>query len=115
MFICANCKIEKSDDEFFIKNGRLSHYWCKSCNRENVKERKRKLKLLCVEYKGGTCVDCGGVFHPSVFDFHHLDPTGKDLQIGSLCVTKITELVKLELDKCVLLCSNCHRLRHYTD
>lgn len=113
MKTCTNCKTEKEDSFFFIKNGKLTHYWCKACNVENVKKRKRNLKKLCVEYKGGICVDCKGTFHPSVYDFHHLDETKKDFQIASLNSTKLTDKIISELDKCVLLCANCHRLRHY--
>lgn len=113
MKICTNCKVSKDDSCFYMKQGKLVHYWCKDCNLENVKERKRELKRQCVEYKGNSCVDCNGVFHPAIYDFHHLDPNEKDFQIGSLSSTKLTESIKSELDKCVLLCANCHRLRHF--
>jgi hypothetical protein len=60
---------------------------------------------------GGRCIDCDGIFHYSVFDFHHLDPAKKEKAIMSNHPTNL-ESVKDELEKCILLCSNCHRDRH---
>lgn len=72
---------------------------------------KRKNKARAVEYKGGKCQRCQGVFHPCVYDFHHTDPTLKEARVSHLMSVK-WENVKVELDKCELLCSNCHRLEH---
>lgn len=57
-------------------------------------------------------MDCGGVFHHSAFDFHHIDPTTKEKDPG-LMMTHSDEVLFKELDKCILLCANCHRIRHY--
>ena len=75
------------------------------------KEKYRKNKLLAIEYLGGFCIDCIKTFHPSVYDFHHLDSEKKEATIARIMGRK-WENIKPELDKCVLLCSNCHRLRH---
>lgn len=115
MRLCNKCKTEKPLSEFFLKNGKLTHYHCRQCNSDNVAERKREFKRQCVEYRGGVCIDCGFKGHQAVYDFHHLDPTQKDFQFGSIGTTKLNDVVKEELDKCVLLCSNCHRIRHATE
>jgi hypothetical protein len=63
---------------------------------------------------GSSCVDCGISYpntHYSVFDFHHLDPSEKDVDWSKLRLRSWDKIVK-ELSKCVLLCSNCHRIRH---
>ena len=44
--------------------------------------------------------------------FHHLDPSVKDFQLSNARTKILTESVKQELDKCVLLCLNCHAIRH---
>jgi hypothetical protein len=49
---------------------------------------------------------------PCVLDFHHLDPKEKDYQIGSMAPNLSWKSLKRELDKCVILCSNCHRKLH---
>lgn len=75
------------------------------------RERIISRKVKAVEYLGGVCKDCGGSFPPCVFDFHHLDPKEKEYS-PSFLKNCTWEKFKKELDKCVLLCSNCHRIRH---
>lgn len=75
------------------------------------KERSHSNKARMVEYLGGKCLDCGGKFLDVVFDFHHLDPSQKDFAL-SAARGNSWETIKPELDKCVLLCANCHRTRH---
>jgi len=74
------------------------------------KERKNK----AIEYKGSECMDCHIKFpnNPScIFDFHHLDPADKDTDWQKLRQRSWIKITK-ELDKCILLCCNCHRIRH---
>lgn len=87
--------------------------WNKA-NRERKLEQARRYsqskKLLAIEYMGGKCVDCEQAYHPSVYDFHHIG--GKDMN-PSQALKGSFESAKAELDKCVLLCANCHRVRHF--
>jgi 5-methylcytosine-specific restriction endonuclease McrA len=94
------------------KDGHAHH--CKKCNAARVLKTFRKNKLKAIEYKGGKCAACGGVFHPAVFDFHHINPEEKEIKPSDMRGWK-WEKQKAELDKCVLLCSNCHRLEHAKD
>ena len=110
---CSRCKRSLPLNEFYIRREVQTHAWCKRCVNEQTKTRQRKMKASAVEYKGGVCVDCGGTFHPCVYDFHHVDPSQKDFNLAKYkCLAEFSDKVKAELDKCVLLCSNCHRLRH---
>lgn len=70
----------------------------------------QKTKLKAVEYKGGKCIVCGYNKSIRALQFHHLDPSQKDFGISGS--TKSFEKLKSELDKCVLLCSNCHAEVH---
>lgn len=70
-----------------------------------VKWRKRK-KIELVNYKGGKCNICGYDKCIEALAFHHLDPLEKDFTIGGKSWG--FEKLKLEADKCILLCSNCH-------
>lgn len=70
------------------------------------------MKLKCIEYLGGVCADCGGSYHQSCYDFHHTEPEMKEGNIGEL-LSSSWENIQVELGKCVLLCSNCHRIRHF--
>jgi len=76
----------------------------------------RKRKINAIKLKGGKCFSCGLEYNGtngSLFDFHHIDPSKKKFNVGA---TKLTALswkkILLELDKCNLLCSNCHRIFH---
>ena len=76
-----------------------------------IRERIRRRKLEWVEKKGGVCKHCGGKFHPSVFDFHHPGGRTNKYPPGQM-FTRSEETIKKELDGCVLLCANCHRMEH---
>lgn len=76
-------------------------------------KRKQLLKIKAIEYKGGKCSVCGGVFPPCVYDFHHMDPKEKEYN-PSVSFERKWETAKKELDKCILVCSNCHRIIHHT-
>lgn len=112
MKTCLKCKLSKDENDFYMKDGKRTHSYCKKCVNEQTIERQRALKLLAIEYKGGVCHDCGESYHPAVYDFHHLNPSEKDFSIGRRKSLKFSQELKDELDKCVLLCSNCHRVRH---
>lgn len=76
--------------------------------------RRFRLKNWMINYKGGECADCNVKnLDISCYDFHHLDPSQKDFALSRLNSARISkEKVVKELDKCVLLCSNCHRVKH---
>lgn len=73
-----------------------------------VAKRRRKIKLLSIEYKGGRCQICGYDKCPAALDLHHIYGK-KDFGIGDKGYTRSWEVVKKELDKCILVCANCHR------
>lgn len=72
-------------------------------------KRRRVIKQKAIEYKGGECICCGYDKHPGVLDFHHVDPATKEVSIGNKGYTRSWEKVRAELDKCILVCANCHR------
>ena len=78
-----------------------------------VSERRRKLKDMAIKYKGGKCEKCGYNKCNGALDFHHLNPLEKDFSISSTGTTKSFERITKELDKCILVCANCHREIHY--
>lgn len=75
-----------------------------------VSERIRNLKKQAVDYKGGGCSQCGYSKCLASLAFHHLDPLEKDFQISGKCTT--WEKLKVEVDKCICLCHNCHTELH---
>ena len=74
--------------------------------------RLRKRKKLFVDAMGGCCQICGYNHFYGALDFHHIDPSKKDVIIGSIRKPFDKKLLT-ELKKCVVLCSNCHREVHH--
>lgn len=103
------CKIHGLT-EFTLTSGR---YKCKKCIVEAVQKRRDKIKQMALYYKGGKCEKCGYNKCISALEFHHLDSNEKDFSISSKGYTRSWESVKAELDKCILVCSNCHREIHH--
>lgn len=79
---------------------------------ESVIKRRKNIKLLAVEHKGGKCIKCGYNKCIGALEFHHLDPKEKDFHLSKGGVTRSWEIIKKELDKCILVCANCHREIH---
>jgi 5-methylcytosine-specific restriction endonuclease McrA len=72
-----------------------------------VAKRRRKVKSMAIEYKGGKCQVCGYNKYPGALDLHHVGD--KKFGIADKGYTRSWEKVKTELDKCILVCANCHR------
>jgi len=77
-----------------------------------VYARRKKVRAMAVEYKGGKCENCGYYRCLDALEFHHKDPAQKDFSISSKGYTRSWIRVKEELDKCTILCANCHREFH---
>lgn len=103
------CK--KHGETEFVLEGR-GYYRCKKCRSEQVQKRRDKLKILSIEYKGSKCEICGYNKCISALEFHHIDPKEKDFGIAEKGYTRSWNRVKEELDKCILICANCHREIH---
>ena len=79
-------------------------------------ERAWSRKLELVRMLGGKCSVCGYDKNLSALEFHHKNPGEKDFQLDSrhLSNTNVEKIMK-EVEKCVLLCSNCHREIHHPE
>jgi len=82
---------------------------CKKCN--NRFPNRIKIDGNIVEYKGGKCVQCGYNKNMKALVFHHINPNEKEFSLsGCHCIS--WKRIKKELDKCILLCANCHIEEH---
>jgi hypothetical protein len=77
-----------------------------------VHKRRKKIRQMAVEYKGGKCELCGYNRCIEALEFHHNNSSGKDFGISDKGYTRSWKRVKEELDKCLLICANCHRELH---
>lgn len=78
-------------------------------------KRKRYWKQrrkLCVDLLGGTCVNCGT---DKNLEIDHVIPEDKSFSFGSGYLELKLETVLKELQKCQLLCVNCHKDKTFTD
>jgi hypothetical protein len=82
-------------------------------NVERVHNHRKNRKKELVEYKGGCCEKCGYNKSLNALQFHHINPNDKDFTIGGKNYT--FERMKKEVDKCILVCSNCHAEIHDTE
>ena len=75
--------------------------------------RNQSYKIRCIDHKGKVCACCGLEYDgdiASIFDFHHRDPEQKRFSVGGQM--KSWDDTVIELDKCDMLCANCHRREH---
>jgi hypothetical protein len=128
--VCSNCKIEKSLDDFLWKNKskNLKHSRCGECYKEirkksyeknkdyylkkNVRLRKHNAEWY-IDYKNDkSCLVCGES-ESVCLDFHHLNGKDKDFSVSNMMYSTYSkEKIMKEIEKCVILCSNCHRKVH---
>lgn len=134
---CSKCGVLKELSEFYRrKKHRAGEYYerCKDCFKARGRtyyhqnhERQLSLALLrkkkyreerrvwLEKLKDRPCMDCGVKYPPYVMDFDHKDGQVKIASISWLALhnTSNLEKIKLEIEKCDLVCSNCHRVRTY--
>ena len=116
---CTKCNTSHPKTSFYRQSKAKDGYntWCKVCIARGMRDLARSRKKAAIELLGGKCSSCGGIFHQSAYDFHHKNPTEKEggiarmLQSFSINHPKVRQ----ELEKCILVCSNCHRTIHSED
>jgi ferric iron reductase protein FhuF len=115
MKVCSDCKQLKSLDLFSPDRRRSDNKQsrCRPCGYSLKKEKRLENKQKAVQYKGRKCNRCNLFFEClDVYDFHHRDPKQKEESLNKLMNSNWDKIVP-ELDKCDLLCSNCHKLTHW--
>lgn len=126
---CSDCEQDLPRDRFAKngtgKTGKIRYNRrCKDCHKTYIRVRfghpstnspaKCRRSLLITEAKMN-CVMCGYDRSKKALEFHHIIPETKEFAISNALNRpgKYTdEMVKKEIEKCVVLCSNCHRELH---
>jgi len=102
------CRICGKHYQYVYENsvsiGNHSKNVCNSCR---ANHRRFALKDKMIAYKGGHCSICGYKKCNRALTFHHLDPNQKDFNFAGNHSRK-WEKIQIELDKCILVCQNCH-------
>jgi len=106
--LCRECKTQYNRD--WYQRNAATHKLAVAATSIVIRERnKRWLQDL---KKNLQCIRCGESY-PACLDLHHRDPAGKDMSLGS-AISRGWSLARLhaELEKCDVLCANCHRKHH---
>jgi Zn finger protein HypA/HybF involved in hydrogenase expression len=100
-------KYNKKKENFNLED--LRQEW-----RDQAKKKNKKRRQFIDEYKSTcSCKKCGDI-RSYVLDFHHIDSNEKEFDLGDASKYSIPRL-KLELEKCITLCRNCHSEFHYLE
>lgn len=107
-----------------FKPNNYKRLYCYDCSpagvgaAQAIKNKKRALKHKLIEYKGGKCQICGYNKCEGALQFHHRNPKEKEFALSQINLndTDITiDKIIEEIDKCDLLCANCHAEQHYSE
>ena len=109
----ADCDIIKEYQRNWLREKLKNDPEYKARHYANRHKRHDENKRLLTEVKeNASCAACGE-FHPaSCMDHHHLDPSKKDGMISHFMKSGSYQSLQEEIDKCIPLCANCHRLLH---
>jgi len=126
---CSKCGAEKPLDEFHRDKRYGTQAWCKACRKEYDRQYHASTRELRIAqkrvWKAGRiawawtlkedrpCADCGGVFHPVAMHWDHRPGTQKRGEISTMVPRVSREDLLAELEKCDLVCANCHAVRTY--
>lgn len=113
---CKTCSQVLSIDLFGKTSKNNPKSSCKNCETKIAKQARKVGKQLAVDYKGGKCEICKYSKCIASLEFHHLDPLTKENNVSRLLTStahRLTDRAKQELDKCILVCANCHGELHY--
>jgi hypothetical protein len=127
--ICSRCKISKPADEFNFRNRAkgVRHIYCRECGKEFTRNHYRRNRRQYIErsmranvrrrefmreMKSRPCADCGVQYPYYVMDFDHREGEEKVFEMNRVSYVTLGAL-KREIEKCDVVCSNCHRERTY--
>jgi len=112
---CKHCMEEKRLSEFAPRHNPDKIRTCKDCHRLRAKlrshEKKQECRDVVADLKKSPCTDCGLRFDPVAMDFDHLPEFEKVANVSELTSRGSMKNLLAELEKCELVCSNCHRVR----
>ena len=115
---CKTCNKVLNKDNAYIRDGKFRRT-CRKCSVEEcrirrIKRRAQKYKFLHDRKK--SCVECGYSKNYSALCFHHVNPNEKLMGVPNLAWSDASyDAIQEEIDKCIVLCLNCHAELHNPD
>lgn len=103
-----------------MKKCKYGHIWdltcskyCKECTRVRANKNYQSRRKLINEYKNIPCVDCGNKYEFYIMEFDHRPEHQKEFLISIKGMSVPVHTLIEEINKCDVICSNCHRIRTY--
>lgn len=117
---CKSCSYVGAVDTFplagIIEGRTYRRHLCGGCYTKQKATRRRKIAAHIADMKkSSVCEVCGFADHRAL-QFHHRDPKTKNFSVGntSMVGQSVANIVK-EVDKCMILCANCHQILHHKE
>lgn len=109
MKTCSICGVVKDRTHFNSKRSE-----CRLCSKIRKSIMRQEAREYVVSKKSQPCQDCGISYHPFVMDFDHRESETKLGNVADMASRYHIDTLKSEIDKCDIVCSNCHRQRTWT-
>ena len=118
--ICTKCKLKLPIEEFHWRNKAAGtrRSECKKCHNATMRKDydKKREQVDAMKFSFGGCQKCGYDKCIEALDFHHRNPDEKEYDIAQMIRNHRTqEVIAQEMQKCVVLCANCHREFHFLE
>ena len=120
MKTCTSCQREQPDEAFEVCNVVAGKIYrrrkCQKCKRAITNQRRSRLRSWLADYKKAlACERCGFADYRAL-EFYHHERGKKDFNVADMIRSGFSiETMKREIQKCIVLCSNCHQIEHYED
>lgn len=111
---CKKCGKTKKISEFIKNKSRKDgiHSYCKNCHFLLNKLHKEELRDFIRSFKNKPCADCKNIFEWYIMEFDHI--RGEKLfNVTSLPQFGSKKRILEEIEKCDIICANCHKIRTY--
>ena len=115
---CRTCRNKQSTIYNNAHKEHIKKHWAKYYvdNHDRIKKMQRErhngLMEILNKLKINGCAICGYNKNPCALDFHHVNPKDKKMIIDAGTIDNSNKRIADELNKCILLCANCHRVIH---
>src|SRR5262249_17052462 len=120
MIACRYCLISQEESSFevarVVKDRVYRRRKCRKCKLETQALRKAKIRRWVEDYKKThPCARCGFSDFRAL-EFHHRSSGEKDFNVGDMIRSGLSVAsIQAEMEKCDVLCANCHRIEHYRE
>lgn len=117
--ICRYCHLERDEKDFEVALTTPGKVYrrqkCRDCKRNTQKMRISKTREWFREYKQTLCCSDCNIQDWRVMEFHHTGDEMKSYDVASMIASHSRETILKELSKCIPVCANCHRIRHWNE